>query len=130
MSPILHHSAPVEVWRPGVSTRMRISSFNGAQALCIFEQWCLPGTGAPLHWHSVEEVLSVVNGTMEVQLGNTTHILKTNESIIVPAQMTHSFQNLGTVELHVQAILAASFFEAWRGPDREHSVCWQLSSDR
>jgi uncharacterized cupin superfamily protein len=51
-----------EVWRPGVSTRMLISAAVGAQQLCVFEQWCDPGTGAPTHHHAVEEVLTVLEG--------------------------------------------------------------------
>jgi hypothetical protein len=43
-----------EQWRPGVLTRMRVSAVTGAAQLCIFEQWCDPGCGAPTHLHAVE----------------------------------------------------------------------------
>ena len=48
-----------EEWRAGVTTRMRASAANGAAQLCMFEQWCDPGNGAPTHLHAVEEVLCV-----------------------------------------------------------------------
>ena len=53
---------PREEWRAGVTTRMRVSAANGATQLCMFEQWCEPGHGAPTHLHAVEEVLCVRRG--------------------------------------------------------------------
>ena len=48
---------PSEEWRAGVTTRMRASAANNATQLCLFEQWCDPGHGAPTHLHAVEEIL-------------------------------------------------------------------------
>lgn len=59
-----------ELWRPGVLTRMRISALTGAAQVCIFEQWCDPGCGAPPHLHAVEEVLTVIAGQAEVLVGD------------------------------------------------------------
>ena len=36
-----------EEWRSGVMTRMKASAVNNATQLCMFEQWCDPGHGAP-----------------------------------------------------------------------------------
>jgi hypothetical protein len=47
---------PSEQWRAGVKTRMWTSAANGAAQLCLFEQWCESGHGAPTHLHAVEEV--------------------------------------------------------------------------
>ena len=59
MKPIDPEDSVLENWRPGVQTRMLISAQNGADQLCIFEQWVAPGFGAPTHSHRVEEVLTV-----------------------------------------------------------------------
>ena len=48
---------PREEWRQGVLTRMLTSAANGGGQLCIFEQWCDTGHGAPTHLHAVEEIL-------------------------------------------------------------------------
>ena len=63
-------SQPRDEWRPGVLTRMRVSAVNGAAQLCIFEQWCEPGNGAPTHLHAVEEVLHVLDGQADVWIGD------------------------------------------------------------
>ena len=62
MQIIEHDGQTMEEWRPGVTTRMRISSQTGANQLCVFEQWCDPGLGAPTHLHAVEEILTVLAG--------------------------------------------------------------------
>ena len=42
-----HAGQERESWRPGVLTRMRISAMTGAAQLCVFEQWCDPGSAHP-----------------------------------------------------------------------------------
>jgi len=47
MDIIDHARQPLNEWRAGVMTRMLVSALTGAEHLCIFEQFCDPGTGAP-----------------------------------------------------------------------------------
>ena len=103
---------PDEEWRAGVMTRMRVSAINGAKQLCIFEQWCAPGRGAPTHLHAVEEVLTVLEGQAEVWVEEELSALSAAQSVVVPAGHKHGFRNTGASTLHVQAILAAPIFEA------------------
>ena len=103
---------PPEQWRPGVETRMLVSAGNGAAQLCIFEQWIAPGTGAPTHWHPVEEVLTVREGEAEMWMDELRVIVSAGQSLIVPAGRKHGFRNSGTVTLHLHAVLASPVFEA------------------
>ncbi len=107
-----HESQSCEEWRPGVRTRMHISALTGAVQLCIFEQWCDPGRGAPTHLHAVEEVLTILAGQAEVWLGEEKSSLTAGQSLRVPAGRKHGFRNTGDTTLHVQATLAAPIFEA------------------
>jgi quercetin dioxygenase-like cupin family protein len=109
IDPVLH---PPEQWREGVATRMLVSAENGAQQLCIFEQWVAPGTGAPTHWHPVEEVLTVLEGEAEMWIEGERIAVGAGRSLIVPAGARHGFRNSGTATLHLHAILAAPIFEA------------------
>jgi quercetin dioxygenase-like cupin family protein len=113
-----------ELWRPGVATRMRVSAATGAMQLCLFEQWCEPGKGAPPHLHAVEEVLTVLDGQAEVWLDEEVATLTRGQSLIVPAGHKHAFTNSGTGTLHVQATLAAPIFEASFEDEREVSRRW------
>ena len=91
---------------------MRVSMLNGARQLCIFDQFCDPGVGAPVHFHAVEEVLEIVEGTAEIQSREEIVIVNAGQSVLIPAGMKHGFRNLGESTLHVRATLAAPFFEA------------------
>jgi len=106
------NSIPSESWRPGVETRMVVSARNGAAHLCIFEQWVAVGAGAPTHAHPVEEVLTVREGEAEMWIGEERAIVRSGQSLIVPAGCEHGFRNSGTTTLHIHAVLASPIFEA------------------
>jgi len=112
MQAIDHGKEPLDQWRPGVMTRMLISAQNGAAQLCVFEQFVNPGKGAPTHYHSVEEVLTVLAGQADIWIEGEHATLAAGQSAIIPPGKRHGFQNIGDTTLHVQAILAAPIFEA------------------
>jgi mannose-6-phosphate isomerase-like protein (cupin superfamily) len=101
-----------EVWRQGVETVMLVSAANGSAQLCIFEQFCAPGLGAPNHLHAVEEVLTVVCGEADIWVGEEHSKVSAGGSVIVPAGRFHGFRNAGDKTLHIRATLAAPIFEA------------------
>lgn len=110
---ILDHNPPkLDKWRDGVMTEMRVSALVQSHSLCIFEQYCDPGLGAPMHLHAVEEVLEVIEGKAEIFLGDQSTIVLPNQSVLVPAGWRHGFKNVGTGILRVRATLAAPIFEA------------------
>ena len=91
---------------------MHVSASNGAAQLCIFEQWVEPRVGAPTHWHSVEEVLTVIAGTAEMWVDDERGVLTSGQSLVIPAHSKHGFRNVGDEPLHVRAVLASPIFEA------------------
>jgi quercetin dioxygenase-like cupin family protein len=124
MQIIDHKLQPTEEWRAGVLTRMKVSAVTEAAALCVFEQWCAPGTGAPTHTHTVEEVLTVLEGQAELWLEDEREAITTGQSVIVPAGSRHGFRNTGSATLHMQAILASPTFEAAFDGQNEVTTRW------
>ncbi|KZL24357.1 cupin domain-containing protein [Pseudovibrio sp. Ad37] len=124
MALIDHNVQELEEWRGGVMTRMRTSAVNGAHQLCIFEQWCEPGSGTPLHLHAVEELLEVIDGTAEITCGDERYVATVNQSVLIPAGRLHGFCNVGEGALHVRAALAAPIFEASYENSTEVSRRW------
>ena len=112
MKVITHADMDVVEWRQGVETRMLVSALTGSMQLCIFEQICDPGLGAPTHLHAVEEVLTVVEGRAEIWVGNDRTIAGAGHSVLIPAGTKHGFRNLEQTKLHMRATLAAPIFEA------------------
>ncbi|WP_347567153.1 cupin domain-containing protein [Mesorhizobium sp. WSM4904] len=112
MNVIAHEKQPRETWRAGVESRMLVSAINGAQQLCIFEQWVQPGVGAPSHFHTVEEVLTVIAGEAEMWIEDEHMILTAGQSLVVPAHRRHGFRAVGSGAVHIHAVLASPIFEA------------------
>src|SRR5712691_5657104 len=94
-----HERQPNEEWRAGVLTRMRVSAVTGAAQLCVFEQWCVPGSGAPTHLHAVEEVLTVLEGQAEFWIEDEHAAVSAGQSVVVPAGHRHGFRNTGSSTL-------------------------------
>jgi mannose-6-phosphate isomerase-like protein (cupin superfamily) len=115
---------PAEEWRPGVRTRMLASAANGSSQLCVFEQWCDPGHGAPTHLHAVEEILHVLDGTAEVWMDAERVTLTNGQLVLVAAGRKHGFSNIGTGVLHIRSTLASPVFEAAYDDKRETPRRW------
>jgi mannose-6-phosphate isomerase-like protein (cupin superfamily) len=124
MNVVIHDVQPVEKWRDGVMTRMRMSVLLGGRQLCIFDQFCDFDLGAPIHLHAVEEVLEVIDGRAEISLDGDTAIVEANQSVLIPAGIKHGFRNLEKKILHVRATLAAPIFEASYENSNEISRRW------
>ena len=119
-----HETQPLEQWREGVMTLMRVSALVRSAQLCIFEQFCDPGLGAPIHLHAVEEVLEVMDGEAVVTLRGESLTLRANQSIVIPAGARHGFRNIGSGILKVRATLASPIFEASYDDRAEQSRRW------
>ena len=124
MEVLNHADYPLERWRDGVMTQMRMSYLLGGRQLCIFDQFCDPGLGAPTHVHAVEEVLEVISGSAEIWVNNEKSVAAANQSVLIPAGASHGFRNIGTETLHVRATLASSIFEAQYDNSKETSRRW------
>lgn len=124
MSLLDHETQPLEQWREGVMTLMRVSALVKSAQLCIFEQFCDPGLGAPIHLHAVEEVLEVMDGEAEITLRGENLTLRANQSIVIPAGARHGFRNIGSGILKVRATLASPIFEASYDNRAEQSRRW------
>ncbi len=96
-------------WRPGVTTRLHCGASTGATQLCVIEQWCDPGHGAPTHTHhEVEELILVREGTSELWLGEERLQLAAGDSVRIPPHTWHGFTNIGGGALVTIGIFAAA----------------------
>jgi quercetin dioxygenase-like cupin family protein len=92
-----------------VRTRLHAGAAAGSTALCVIEQWCEPGSGAPTHTHfGTEEVIAVLDGVAEFWVDGETQRVGAGDSIILAAHSRHGFQNIGDVELHTLAVFASA----------------------
>jgi len=106
---------------------MLMSALLGSHQLCIFEQFCDSGLGAPTHRHAVEEMLEVLSGQAEVWVDGTATYVEARQSVLLPAGAWHGFRNAGVEMLHVRATLAAPIFEAQYEDEREAGRRWSAT---
>ena len=89
------------------------AALGGAVGVTAGECRILPGKENPRHHHpNCEEVLRVLQGTIEHTVGNAGAkvVMHPGQTIVVPAGVVHNARNIGTDE----AVLAICFSNARR----------------
>jgi mannose-6-phosphate isomerase-like protein (cupin superfamily) len=65
-----------------------------------------PGAGAPLHVHSdVDEVIMVLEGTLDVQLGPNRSQVGPNHTLVIPGGVPHAFTAVGPARARAMTFL-------------------------
>lgn len=98
---VAHAQAPEIPWRPGYRSFTLAGRDQGVR--CVVSHSVIePGAGAPLHVHAeVDEILMVVEGTLEVRLGDERRLVEANHTISVPAGTPHAFTAVGSAPAHI-----------------------------
>ena len=92
-----HKSAPELPWRP----RYRVWSITGLNTVknpvdCTLHYSKIePDAGAPLHTHTVDELITVLDGCLEGSIGGKKQIVLTNQTMVIPKGKPHGFKGIG-----------------------------------
>jgi len=79
---------------------------TGAKQLTVIEVTLSPGEGHNFHKHpDQEEVIYVIDGTVEQWLDRASKILRTGDSVFIEADVVHASFNTGDGEARLLAIL-------------------------
>ncbi len=93
--PIVDHNAVPEVpWRPGYRTWDIAGPANGMYTTLTYAV-AEAGTGAPLHQHEDEELIVVLEGSVEAQLGDEVRTVGADHTLAIPANVPHAFTVVG-----------------------------------
>jgi quercetin dioxygenase-like cupin family protein len=93
--PIVDHNAVPEVpWRPGYRTWDIAGPANGMSTTLTYVV-AEAGTGAPLHQHEDEELIVVLEGSVEAQLGDEVRTVGADHTLAIPANVPHAFTVVG-----------------------------------
>src|ERR1700731_3877910 len=60
---------------------------------CLIDMFVPPGGGPPPHRHDFEEMFTILEGEIEVSFRGAKSIMRTGETINIPANAPHSFHN-------------------------------------
>jgi quercetin dioxygenase-like cupin family protein len=94
--PVIPNDEAREIpWRRGYRNFVLASREEGLA--CVAGYSILEaGAGAPLHAHKdVDEVFIVVEGTLDLRLGDERHLVPPNHTIAIPAGVPHAFAAAG-----------------------------------
>ncbi|HEX3952331.1 MAG TPA: cupin domain-containing protein [Stellaceae bacterium] len=106
---IVDHSNAVEMpWRPGYRRFTLAGKEHGvtcSASLSVIE----PGVGAPTHFHnSADEVIVVVEGALDMWIGDERMRVGANHTVSLPAGVPHGFVAVGPGPARILAFLPQS----------------------
>jgi mannose-6-phosphate isomerase-like protein (cupin superfamily) len=95
--PVIANNEAEEIpWRPGYRNFVLAGREQGLACIAGFSI-IQPGAGAPLHLHrDVDEVFIVLEGTLDLRLGDERHLVEAEHTIAIPAGVPHAFVAVGT----------------------------------
>jgi quercetin dioxygenase-like cupin family protein len=88
------------------------SAETGAESMTIVLE-VDPGKRIPLHTHSAEETVIVINGSAIATAGETQGPVAVGSVIVVPAYALHGFVNTGDDTLRLLAFFPAGAVVSW-----------------
>ena len=109
MSVINHQELPNIPMRPGIQGKFLAHKDLGSEGVSLLSNTVEPGVEVPLHLHSVEETMLVLEGEVWVRLGEERVDVGVNHTVIIPAGTPHAWGNAG--------VQAAKLLWAFAGPD-------------
>jgi len=81
---------------------------NGfVENMTVFKEQIAAGDKIPLHQHSIDEILIVNNGAIEVSLGNGKQKITDGAVVFIPAKVRHGFKNIGNNTANIVAVFPA-----------------------
>ena len=106
---------------PGLGVTFPVSSATGTAATATVYMEFEPGAELPEHRDSAEEILVVLEGTVQATVGEDEGTLSTGQLAVVPAMAPHGLRNTGDSRARVLGFFGgstnvATFTEAV-GPD-------------
>jgi quercetin dioxygenase-like cupin family protein len=109
MPVIDHRTMPLLAMRPGVRGQFLAHKDIGSTGVSLLHNDVEPGVSIPLHMHTVEETMVILEGTVWVQVGEERSTLGPHHTVIIPPHTPHAWGNAGTE--------TAKLLWAFAGPD-------------
>jgi quercetin dioxygenase-like cupin family protein len=102
------------VWAMGVHVTLKVISEETGGAYAAFEDIVPPNAGPPPHTHTKEdETMLVLEGELEVTLGEKTQTVKAGTFIHMPRGVPHNFKNRSDKPARMFLTYTPGGFEKW-----------------
>ena len=98
-----HNSLPETPWRPNYHKWDITRPGDGTTSSSLSRCTVGIGAGAPLHTHEADELIIILEGTLEVRLGDEVHTVGPDHTLVVPPNVLHGFTSVGPAEARLLA---------------------------
>ena len=90
-----HRKVPELQMRPGIRGQFLANHELGASGLSLLTNTVEPGAEVPLHVHTVEETMLVLEGRVWAQVGDERYTVAPHHTVIIPPHTPHAWGNAG-----------------------------------
>lgn len=102
--PIVDHKAlPETPWRPNYHKWDITRPGDGTISSSLSYSVVGVGTGAPLHTHGADELIVILEGTVEARLGDDVSNVGADHTLVIPPNTPHSFTSVGPGDARIMA---------------------------
>ena len=97
--PIVEHkSLPETPWRPNYRKWDITTPGDGTTSSSLSQSIVGAGAGAPLHTHEADELIVVLEGTLDARLGDEVRRVGPDQTLVIPPNTPHSFTCVGPAD--------------------------------
>lgn len=105
---VIDNAAREKCSLPGIEHQTLAGAAQGLSRLSVWRQSMAPGSATPPHQHDCEEVVLVVEGSGEVQIGVRRFAFGPDTTLVLPPNLPHQIFNTGAVPLITVAAFSAT----------------------
>jgi mannose-6-phosphate isomerase-like protein (cupin superfamily) len=107
--PVVDHAALHETpWRPNYRKWEESAQDDGTTSNNLSISVAGPGAGAPLHKHESDELIVILEGEIDVRLGDDVVTVGRDHTLIIPPNVPHGFTVTGEMEARMLTFLPVS----------------------
>ena len=90
-----HNNIPETPWRPNYHKWDITKPGDGTTSSSASYSEVGVGAGAPLHTHEADEIIVILEGTVEARLGDDVQEVGANHTLVIPPNVPHGFTIVG-----------------------------------
>jgi mannose-6-phosphate isomerase-like protein (cupin superfamily) len=102
--PVIANAARETSTLPGIEHLTLAAAAQGLARLSVWRQSMAPGCATPPHRHACEEVVLVLEGSGEVEIGGERRAFGPDTTLVLPPNVPHQIFNTGAVPLKTVAV--------------------------
>ncbi len=95
MSIVDHNATPEVPWRPNYRN-WNIAGPDTGVSVSLTYSTVGEGAGAPLHTHEDDELITVLDGVLEVRIGDEVRTAGPEHTVVVPRGTAHGFTSVAS----------------------------------